>query len=250
MFNNKKTLLSFLPIYLFLALSVTSCSNSRIWSLGSKGKSIAQGIDVSEYQGDINWQVSKTSNIDFAYARASEGIDIKDDKFKKNWEGIKDAGILRGAYHFFIFGDSPQEQVKNFLYQFSLEKGDLAPMIDIEPGSLIKGRKFSKQLLKEDLLFTLELIEKNTKCSPIIYTNYSFGNTYLTDTRFSKYKLWIADYDVNEPNIPNTWKKKNWFIWQYSIKKNFAGVTSKGGKVDQNKSRLNKENFKKLLICL
>ena len=71
------------------------------------GGSVVQGIDVSEFQGSINWTAVKNAGIKFAFIRVSDGT-YQDPNFASNWAGAKAAGILRGAYQFFRASDNPQ----------------------------------------------------------------------------------------------------------------------------------------------
>ena len=136
---------------------------------------------------------------------------------------------MRGAYHFYIVGDAVEDQMRNFTSQFTPHTGDLVPMIDIEHASLIKGRD-TTSLLQEDFIRFLERIEHKFECRPIIYTSYLFANKYLDDHRFSEYRLWIADYTKNSsPLVPEVWREKGWFIWQFETKKGFPGISTNNG---------------------
>ena len=140
--------------------------------------------------------------------------------------------------------------MRNFTSQYAPKTGDLAPMVDIEHASLIKARKASASLLQEDFLRFLGHIKREIGCSPIIYTSYSFANKYLDDKRFSEYRLWIADYTKNSsPSVPDAWKGKGWFIWQFETKQGFPGITTNNGSVDRDMSSAEKQAFKKSAKC-
>jgi len=74
-----------------------------------------QGIDVSHYQGRIDWRALPAQGVDFAYIKASEGGDLRDDAFAANWAGAERAGIARGAYHFFTLCRPGADQAANFI---------------------------------------------------------------------------------------------------------------------------------------
>src|SRR3990172_8312556 len=94
----------------------------------------AEGIDVSRHQGRIDWeQVGKAGLALFAYARASMGATGRDERFAENWQGAKGAGLLRGAYHYFISDVDPDAQAKNFMAIVGDDRGELAPVLDVEP---------------------------------------------------------------------------------------------------------------------
>ncbi len=176
-------------------------------------------IDVSHYQGSVDWAAVKAAGIAFAFAKASDGNTSKDTQFKKNWQGMQAAGLPRGAYHFYESDDDPLTQANNFLSAVgALDKNDLPPVIDIES---TKGN-FGNNSLAANLQICLDTVEKGLKCTPIIYTNSAFWNANLT-AGFGRYPLWIARYSSKPPTIPNGWA--NWNFWQYSESGAVAGVT-------------------------
>ena len=238
-------------LYIILTFSITKYTLSKEETrLGFKQSEVAYGIDISEFQGHINWNQIGRSGIDFVYIRASEGITIRDHKFEDNWQSARRLDLLRGAYHFYIVGDEFGAQVQNFTSQFTLNAGDLAPMIDIEHASFVSEESIDKSSLQENFIQFLGRIENTYGCSPIIYTSYSFASEYLDDFRFAKYRLWIADYNKSKPSVPDIWKEKGWFIWQFMVRKDFPGVDTNNGSVDQDMSSLEKEHFRKSAKCV
>ena len=238
-------------LYILLTLSSAKYTISKEkMTLGPKQSNFAYGIDISEFQGHINWDQMSRSGIEFVYIRASEGITIRDHKFQDNWQSAKRLDLLRGAYHFYIVGDEVSAQLKNFISQFTLEAGDLAPMIDIEHASLVSKEAINKSSLQENFIRFLGHVESTFGCSPIIYTSHSFASEYLDDYRFAEYRLWIADYNKSKPSVPDVWKKKGWFIWQFMVSEDFPGVNTNNGRVDQDMSSLEKGLFRKRAKCI
>src|SRR5437899_1806639 len=90
------------------------------------------GIDVSNYQGAINWGRVASGDIAFAYIKATEGSTYIDPRFTENWNGAAAAGLQRGAYHFFTFCSSGQDQAVNYLHVVPVEADALPPAIDLE----------------------------------------------------------------------------------------------------------------------
>lgn len=186
------------------------------------------GIDVSHYQGDINWSTVERSGINFAYVKATGGETYKDPKFDKNWYLIRTTKVHRGAYHFFFAHDNPKTQAEHFLKTIGeLREYDLPPMLDIE----VSDHK-SYKIVEERALIWLQEVEKATKRIPIIYTNSSFGSEVLTQEKFSRYPLWIAEYGKEIKEIPSPWKHSGWTIWQHSMKGEINGIN---GHVDLNR---------------
>lgn len=179
------------------------------------------GIDVSRHQQNIDWEaVSKMKHkdvsIQFAFIKASEGRTVVDEYFSSNWKECKDAGIMRGAYHFYRPHLTADEQAKLFFRQVpKLEKGDLAPVLDIE----MYGNG-NRAVLKKNLKRWLVLVEKHYGIEPIIYTNYGFYKTMLTGPEFKKYPLWIAHYRTPDLN----YKLTAWHFWQHSDRGRVNGI--------------------------
>lgn len=176
------------------------------------------GIDVSHYQGVVDWQAVKAANIGYAFAKASEGEAIVDSQFDANWQGMKAAGLLRGAYHFFDSSVDPVAQAKNFLNAVgSLAASDLPPVLDIE---IFRG-PFGNSSLANNVLTWLNNVQDACGRTPIIYTGPSFWDKYMTD-QFGSYPLWVAEYGVAAPRIPVGWT--NWTFWQSTEAATVAGV--------------------------
>ncbi len=180
-----------------------------------------QGIDVSHYQKIIDWKtVAKQEKIHFAFIKATESVDYQDSIFQKNWEGAKDAGLIRGAYHFFRPNVSVEWQIKNFTQQVQLEKGDLPPVLDVED-----FKNVTKEALIERVRLWLIFIEDHYKVRPIIYASMKHYEDYL-QLAFPEYPVWIARYNQIEPP-----KNMDWIFWQYSDQRTMKGIR---GKVDKN----------------
>jgi lysozyme len=181
------------------------------------------GIDVSHYQGSVNWSSVKNAGITFAFAKATDGNTYTDPQFHNNWQAMQTAGILRGAYHFYETNDDPVTQAQNFINAVgSLAANDLPPVVDIE---IFKGA-YGSASVATNLQTWLNTVEKALLRKPIIYTNTNFWNETV-NADFSKYPLWIAEYGVSQPKIPSSWK--SWSFWQSSQSGSVAGVT---GSVD------------------
>ncbi|HEY8097730.1 MAG TPA: glycoside hydrolase family 25 protein [Methylobacter sp.] len=184
-----------------------------------------QGIDVSHYQGSVNWADVESSGIVFAFAKATEGITVVDAEFDTNWAGINAAGIIRGAYHFYISTDDPEAQAENFLKAVgSLAPGDLPPVLDIENYAGACGTAS----LAENVQTWLDAVQEGLQRRPMIYTGPSFWDKYMT-SQFGTYPLWVAEYGVSQPRLPIGWTA--WTIWQSTPSGVAQGVA---GNVDLN----------------
>ncbi|WP_445240864.1 GH25 family lysozyme [Microcoleus vaginatus] len=183
-----------------------------------------RGIDVSDYQPNVNWQAVARDGITFSFVKSTEGATFVAQSFARNWAAMKAAGIQRGAYHFFRPASSIQGQIDLFLKTVKLEPGDLPPVLDVET----TGGLSTTQLCDRAAIW-LEAVEKATLMRPIIYTYPGFWDN-LGTKRFADYPLWIAHYTTaEEPWVPGGWK--TWTFWQYSDSGSVSGVS---GNVDTN----------------
>ena len=188
-----------------------------------KGKSI--GLDVSEFQGEIDWELTKTLEnsyaLDFVFIRATAGMDKVDRKFDYNWLEAKNNKLIRGAYHYYRPNENSIDQANFFIKTVQLHKGDLPPVLDIE--KLPKNQ--SMKNLKLGLNRWLRVVEAHYKVKPIIYTGEKYYNDFLKDD-FKDYLFWIANYNFYREKIGD-----DWLFWQFTEKATVSGIK---GNVDVN----------------
>lgn len=185
------------------------------------------GIDVSHFQGDVNWQEIKDANIIFVYDKATEGATFTDPKYAQNKAGAHQNDLAHGSYHFYTTDSDPIKQAEFFTKTIDYGNGDMPPVLDLEEGG-IKGTVDTDEF-QEEVLKWLNYVEQQLGIKPIIYTNHTFGDKYLTSAEFSKYQLWIAEYGVNSPKVPKIWDDTGWLIWQRSERGSIEGAI---GQVD------------------
>lgn len=178
---------------------------------------VTEGIDVSKWQGDINWPKVAGAGIKFAFIRVSDGLGYPDGKFQYNWEEARAAGVLRGVYQYFRAGQSAEEQAWYLLDQMGpLEKGDLPPVIDVET---MDGQ--SAAVVVDKVGKWLKLVESETGVKPLIYTGAGFWNG-LGSNELSDYPLWVANWQTDCPLMPAGWTQ--WDFWQKSATGKVAGI--------------------------
>jgi lysozyme len=181
----------------------------------------AQGLDVSHFQGTVDWPQVAQAGYAFAFIKATDGITYADPMFPTNWAGAKAAGLLRGAYHFFEANDDPQQQAENFLKTVSLEPGDLPPVLDVESSST--SGEVPTATIVERIAAWLQAVEQATGCTPILYTNRTYWDSLATE-QFGSYPLWLAEYGVTSPTLPVGWT--SWSFWQYSESGEISGIAT------------------------
>ncbi len=196
-----------------------------------------QGIDVSHDQGDVDWAAVKAGGITFVFAKATQGHTEVDPKFTENWTGLKNAELVRGAYHFFDPDVDAEAQAEHFIATVQLEQGDLPPVLDIE---VTQG--VSREGIDDDIKVWLEKVAEAYGITPILYSDRSFIEETLA-SGFSKYPLWIAEYSQSAPAAPGDWDA--WTFWQHSESGQVAGVD---GAVDQDIFRGSPATWKQLMV--
>jgi len=199
----------------------------------------ALGIDVSHFQGEINWEEIKENNISFAYSKATEGHTYVDPKFHENWKNMTTAEISKGAYHFYTTDSDGNNQALHYINTIKeIKKGDLPPVLDLEQGGL-KAEVTVEEYQKE-VINWLSTVEKELGVKPIIYTNNPFANKYLNKPHFANYTLWIAEYGVKEAKTPTAWKDTGWAIWQRTESGSIEGEV---GNVDHDITKVSLESL-------
>jgi lysozyme len=198
------------------------------------------GIDVSKYQQTIAWEEVrdmqvKNIRIGFAFIKATEGISNVDPLFKRNWRRSKSAGMIRGAYHFFIATKDGKMQAKNFIDRVDLETGDLPPVLDVEQIYTASSTELRKQVKT-----WLTVVENYYSVRPVIYTNIDFYDRYLKGY-FDDYPLWVAHYlQPHQPRI-----SREWTFWQHSEEGHVNGIVPR---VDFNVFNGDSLAFRELLV--
>jgi len=177
---------------------------------------LQQGLDVSSHSGAVDWVRLAGAGHTFAFVKATEGVDLEDPAFDAHWRAMKESGLVRGAYHFYVTEDDPREQAEFFIRNVALDPGDLAPVVDVE----LIGHGTAPGLA-DRLKVWLEVVEGHYGVKPIIYTAPKFWDAHLSG-EFGEYPLWVAEYEVDEPTLPTGWSE--WHLWQWKGDAEIAGV--------------------------
>ena len=178
------------------------------------------GIDISHYQGDIDWnklKIAKIGNspVKFILIKSTEGSNQLDENFNDNFYQAREYGFIRGAYHFWSNKSTPRQQAYYFLKQVHLEDGDLPPVLDVEH----KPKDKSNEEFQRDVLTWLHIVEDKYHVKPILYTYYKFKEAYLNTPVFDDYPYWIAHYYVEKVAYKGPWK-----FWQHTDVGKLPGI--------------------------
>ncbi|MGB3813336.1 MAG: GH25 family lysozyme [Shinella sp.] len=186
------------------------------------------GVDVSRWQGDIDWVKLRTQGANFAFIKATDGGDHLDPMFQKNWRRAKKAGIRRGAYHFFYWCRVASSQAEWFIRNVPKDPDALPPVIDAEYNgeSACKKRLTRAQYVEKIQVFS-DMLERHYGKRPIIYTAPDFYEDNLSG-ELKNHPFWLRSVAAHpSKRYPN----RRWLFWQYSGSGLSHGVS---GKIDLN----------------
>ena len=181
------------------------------------------GIDVSKYQGEIDWNAVASSDIRFAWIKATEGGDHVDSKFQQNWAGAKAAGMPRGAYHFVYWCRPWREEMDWFKRNVPVEADALPPVLDVEatPESKTCKRILQPDEAVADMRQMLGEMERHYGKRPIIYSTVDFYEAILAGGALSEYPIWVRS-TKHHPTV--RYGSRNWHFWQYQSDGSVDGI--------------------------
>jgi len=186
------------------------------------------GVDVSRWQGEIDWERLRSQGANFAYIKATDGGDHLDPLFRKNWRGAQAAGLRRGAYHFFYWCRTAGEQADWFIRNVPKVDGALPPVIDVEwNGESSCKRRPSPAKVREKMQVFMDKLEAHYGQRPIIYTAPDFYADNLKGA-FLEYPFWLRSVAAHPSK---RYPGRKWVFWQYSGSGLSHGVS---GRIDLN----------------
>lgn len=187
------------------------------------------GIDVSKYQGDIDWDLVHNSGIRFAWIKATEGGDYLDEKFSRNWELAKSAGIPRGAYHFMYWCRPAEEQAQWFVEHVPKDPDALPPVLDVEWNGNSKTcpRRVPRDVALGEMKIVLAAMEAAYGKKPVIYTSIDFYHDVIEGS-LKDYPMWVRSVKCN-PALK--YGSRRWHFWQHTEHAHVPGIR---GNVDEN----------------
>ena len=183
------------------------------------------GIDISQWQGRIDFERVKADGIRIVYIKATEGSDYVDPDFERNYRDAEKAGLAIGFYHYVTARNEEEAraQARFFASRIRDKKQDVKPAMDFEVFddlSIAAVREIAQQFLST--------LEEETGTIPVLYSDASNASDRFADDRFRRYPLWIADYGVSRPDMENPWRR--WSGWQYTDRGRVRGIA---GNVDR-----------------
>lgn len=188
-----------------------------------------RGVDVSSYQGEIDWETIEEQDISFAFIKATEGSSYKDRYFERNIKSIAETDIVAGAYHFMSFESSGKTQAENFISSVDKEKIALPPVIDVELYGEYHAKPPQAEEVREILDDMVAALYEEYGRYPIIYTTRRAYLLYVSGA-YEECDIWISDI-TKKPSLPD---EREWTFWQYSHTEKLAGYEGDEEYIDMN----------------
>lgn len=199
------------------------------WQGIRPGRYPIHGIDISKYQGDVEWLSVRRSGVSFAYIKATEGGDHLDEKFTQNWQNAARANVLRGAYHFYYFCRTAAEQAKWFIENVPRDRTALPPVLDIEWNHQSRNcpGKPPAHHIRNEMTRFVSILTAHYGRRPLIYTTVDF---YAENDigRVQGADFWLRSVAAHPSKA---YPGQRWTLWQYTGTGNVPGIK---GKVDLN----------------
>ena len=196
------------------------------------------GVDVSSYQGAVDWPVLADKGVDFAFIKATEGSTLRDGRFADNWTGAQAAGVRAGAYHFLSYDTPGETQADNFIDLVPVTEGALPPVVDIEFYGDYLEQPPEKEHVRSILDPLLERLEAHYGVKPILYVTYRSYYLYLAGGGYGEYPILCSSPTVF-PLVPG------WDFWQYSHTARLEGYDGSQDRIDLNIFRGSREQFQR-----
>ncbi|MQQ08709.1 glycoside hydrolase [Epibacterium sp. SM1979] len=204
-------------------------SDPHEWDRRSPRSYPIHGIDVSRWQGEIDWPKARRSGVSFAYLKATEGGDVLDPRFTENWRQAKRAGVPRGAYHYFYFCRPAAEQARWFIRNVPRDGRALPHVLDMEWNHRSKTctKRPSGAKVRAEARRFLSILERHYGKRPVVYTTVDFyrdtGIGNLPGTEF-----WLRSVAGHPAQV---YPRQDWVFWQYTGTGQISGIS---GDVDIN----------------
>lgn len=187
-----------------------------------------RGVDVSHYQGEIDWPTLASQGIRFAWIKATEGSGHTDERFAENWRSASETSLRVGAYHFFSFDSPGAIQAEHFLSTLADSPGTLPPAVDVEPyGAHRSKRDMDFEEIAAELRAFLNAVETGCGMRPVLYTTQALYDAFLADS-FPDCDFWLRGVYGAPP------AGARWTFWQYSDRARLRGYSGEEKFIDMN----------------
>lgn len=203
----------------------------------SKNRYPVRGVDVSAYQGLIDWEVLASQDISFAFMKATEGSSFTDKYFEKNYEQAQKTNLRIGAYHFFSYDSPGATQAEHFINTVEKCESMLPPVIDLEFYGDYRNNPPDQAVVRKELDNMISILKEHYHTDPIIYATQKSYSLYL-EGAYDNCDIWIRNV-FTTPRLPD----RKWTFWQYTDKAILDGYSGEEKYIDMNVFNGTKEEF-------
>ncbi|PZU90397.1 MAG: glycoside hydrolase [Shinella sp.] len=198
------------------------------------------GIDVSKWNGDVDWPKVRQSGVSFVFIKATEGKDIVDPRFDEYWRKARAAGLPHAPYHFYYFCSTADEQADWFIRNVPKESMHLPPVLDVEWNNTSKTCQYrpNAETVRSEMKRFMDRIEAYYGKRPIIYTSVDFHRDNL-EGAFQDYHFWVRAVAQHPEEI---YPERRWAFWQYTSTGIIPGIK---GQTDINVFAGTEKNWRK-----
>ena len=198
-----------------------------------------KGVDVSSYQGEIEWSQIQEQGLKFAFIKATEGSTFVDRYFEKNWKSAENTTLRIGAYHFFSYDSKGITQAENFIKTVPVNKQALPPVIDVEFYGDKEKNPPNRSQVEKELQTMVKMLEEHYGKRVILYTTNKAYDLFIKNS-FEQCDIWIRDVFA-KPSLPD---KRTWTFWQYTDREQLNGYSGEEKFIDVNVFNGSEKEFK------
>lgn len=237
--RRKKLLLAFAVLFIVgLTAFLLVWNGVILLNNPSEERYPVRGVDVSAYQGLIEWETLSKQGISFAFIKATEGSSFTDIFFAYNYEQAQKTDLRIGAYHFFSFDSPGETQAAHFIETVPKIDSMLPPVIDLEFYGDKRQNPPQTEIVREQLTVLIGMLREHYGLSPILYATEETYERYLAGS-FAENDIWIRGVYAS----PHLSDGRDWTFWQYTNRKRLEGYEGEERFIDMNVFAGTKEEF-------
>ena len=195
-----------------------------VWPINNPAHPV-KGVDVSHYQGEIDWEALASQGLSFAFIKATEGSASVDERFAANLEGARAAGLRTGAYHFFSYDSPGAAQAAHFIETVPGLPGMLPPVIDVEFYGAYDRHPADAETVLPQLRDMVAQLRAHYGRTPVLYATGRAYRLYI-EGHFDDCAVWIR----NVLGVPH----EGWTFWQYTDRARLKGYSGDTPYIDMN----------------
>lgn len=186
-----------------------------------------RGVDLSEDQGEVDFQAMRDAGIEFAYLMATEGSSKVDGQFARSWEEADAIDMPVGACHRLSFMMSGEAQAQHFIDTVGGMGSHMIPAVEVDPHADGDGTLPTQETLSETLKEFIEIVEVDCGSKPIIRVTRDAYDEYGLSSEFGDCDMWVSS--THWPVGMEWGRDVPWTIWQYGVRGRVPNADGEAG---------------------